>query len=69
MRFTDEFYNTTRGVRLPVPEPPPACPECGAPLFVDDAAIKFHPTTRRATRRAVTVRAAFCSGCEFVHEF
>lgn len=41
------------------------CPDCGSPLSIDTAAIKFDPTTRRRS----VVRAAFCCGCEFVKEF
>jgi len=40
-----------------------ACPDCGAPLYVDDSVLKFD---RGMQSR---VRAALCSGCEFVHEF
>ena len=41
-----------------------ACPECRGPLVIDIRA-KRHD----ANGRVSIVRAAFCSGCEFVHEF
>lgn len=41
------------------------CPECGKPLEVDEHMETLDPNTGR---RAF-VRAAYCMGCEFVHEF
>ena len=62
-------------MRPPTTTAAPACPECGAALFVDThAAIdvvivrqapRTMPYLERATRRAVV---AFCSGCEFTKE-
>lgn len=53
----------TMGGEVP-PAPVVACPSCGSPLDVDLDAETTTPDG--ITRR---VRAAFCSGCEFVHEF
>lgn len=41
------------------------CPECGKPLEVDEQMETLDPKTGE---RAF-VRAAYCMGCEFVHEF
>lgn len=39
------------------------CPACGQLLAVDEAA------QRVTAHRMRTVRLAFCTGCEFAHEF
>jgi hypothetical protein len=46
---------------VPADEP---CPECGSPLFIDVKAERHD-----GNGRVRIVRAAFCSGCEFAHEF
>jgi len=52
------------GRRVPAHEVP--CPECGGALEVDVDVEAGNPRT--GTRRIVA-RLAFCTGCEFVHEF
>lgn len=41
------------------------CPDCGHPLFIDEAAEKFTP----GREEPEVVRIGACTGCEFVHEF
>jgi hypothetical protein len=54
---------------------PPACPECGSPIYIDEAAttVEAWSVTNKEglhiEERERTVRVALCSTCEFVHEF
>lgn len=41
------------------------CPRCGAELQVDTEALKVKPSTGQRVR----ARVAFCTRCEFAHEF
>lgn len=56
---------TTRPVRCsaaPIESTDLACPDCGAPLYLD-------PSAERADGEPVWGGLAACSGCEFVKEF